>query len=188
MGCSNLSASLFVITASVAACLCSIKYFCQIHCCRCRRCHRAVVVASCRSSTSDSLCIAAVVVIVCFRTSISHSSCAAASCLPVNLISRPSYLRWNSWIFSDDSPSSRASTDAGCLAYLVSLQRFCFCFLFSNPPLSFFLRMGIDNAQLQICGHFPSESCRWPQRQRSIFCFSCQLPRSPPVSLSHLEI
>ena len=43
--------------------------------------------------------------------------------------------------------------------------------------------MGIEKAQLQICGHFPSKTCRSPQRQCSIFCFSCQLPRSSAVSL-----
>ena len=51
-----------------------------------------------------------------------------------------------------------------------------FCF-----PILLFLRVRIENAQLQICEHFPSESCRSPQRQCSIFCFSCETPRGPAV-------
>ena len=49
---------------------------------------------------------------MCFRSSISDSSCAAASFLPVNLSSSSSYLRSTSWSFSDESGSSRGYIDA----------------------------------------------------------------------------
>ena len=122
-----------------------LEYFFFIFCC-CRRRLRKLplknlrfFLCSCRRRHRPSLIVAAVVV-VCCRSSIYDSSCAATSCLPGNFLSSSSCLSSISCRFSDELGPSRGSTDAGCFVHLVSVQGFCFCFLF--PILFFFFARG----------------------------------------------
>ena len=133
--CSSISVCSYAVAAIVAACYCSstsatsfaaavalrrvllLKCF-RFRVCCCRRRRRGVLL---NVFPLTSLVAAAAVVVVCCRSSISDSSCVAASCLPVNLFSSSSHLLWTSWRFSDVSGSSRGSFDGGYLAYLVSL-------------------------------------------------------------------
>ena len=97
----------------------------------------SVAVVCCLSSMSDSSDATAIVVIACFPSCVSDSSCAAASCSPVNLCSSSSYFCSTSWRFAHKLGTTRASNDAGYLVCLVSLQGLCFCFFVFQS--SFFL-------------------------------------------------
>ena len=118
--CSSISVSSFAIAVVVAACFCP-----------------SISATSCAPSLSS--CVAAQVFplyrlllppsssCAAFKV-FSDSSCAAASCLPVNLFSSPSCIRSISSCFLS------GSSDVECIVYLVFVQRFCFRSLLSNPP------------------------------------------------------
>ena len=108
-----------------------LKYFCLFVCDCCHRRHMLLLNKFChicfwtrlakRSEVLQHIFLLPSLPSLSSRSSVSDSSFAAASCLPVKLCSSSSYLRSISWSFSDESGSSRGSIDVGYLAYLVPL-------------------------------------------------------------------
>ena len=125
VGCSSISVSQFVPSLSLRVAVQVFPF------------HRLPMQSSscAAQSISDSLCVPAVVVIVCFRSNISDSPYAAASCLP------------GDFLMSRDLHVAPLMQGISRILYLCRDHLSVFCF----PILLSMVRMGIENAHLQIC-------------------------------------